>query len=81
MLAAADLVLVMSEGQRRAVATLAPEALGKTMLLGRWLEGGQGLEIPDPYRRPREVFEQVHGLLKQATAVWAKRLQRPGSPG
>ena len=74
MLQAADLILVMSEGQRHAVADLAPAALGKTMLLGKWLDGGKGREIPDPYRKSREAFEHVHGLLREATAAWVKRL-------
>ncbi|WP_445004364.1 low molecular weight protein-tyrosine-phosphatase [Halomonas mongoliensis] len=74
MLGDADLVLVMSPGQRRAIADLAPEALGKTMLLGKWLDGGKGVDIPDPYRKSREVFEHVHGLLRDASAEWARRL-------
>ena len=74
MLQAADLVLVMSDGQRRAIADLAPEALGKTMTLGKWLDGGQGKEIPDPYRKSRGAFEHVHRLLKEATQAWAARL-------
>ncbi|PRY66010.1 low molecular weight protein-tyrosine-phosphatase [Halomonas ventosae] len=74
MLQAADLILVMSEGQRHAVADLAPEALGKTMLLGRWLDGGKGREIPDPYRKSPQAFEHVHQLLHQAVVRWATRL-------
>ena len=74
MLGAADLVLVMSEGQRRAVGDLVPAALGKTLLLGRWLNDGQGREIPDPYRRDNEVFKAVHEMLHEACESWAKRL-------
>ncbi|WNK20108.1 low molecular weight phosphotyrosine protein phosphatase [Halomonas piscis] len=74
MLHAADLVLVMSERQRRAVGELAPEALGKTLLLGRWLDNGRGREIPDPYRKSTEAFKHVHELLREATAAWAARL-------
>ena len=74
MLQTVDLVLVMSDGQRRAVGELAPEALGKTMLLGRWLDDGQGRDIPDPYRKSRDAFVHVHGLLREATGEWAKRL-------
>lgn len=74
MLQAADLILVMSEGQRRAVGEQVPAALGKTMLVGKWLDGGHGREIPDPYRKSHEVFEHVHQLLKDATAAWATRL-------
>ncbi|PXX95622.1 low molecular weight protein-tyrosine-phosphatase [Halomonas sp. LBP4] len=74
MLDAADLILVMSEGQRRAAADLVPAAMGKTLLLGRWLDGGKGREIPDPYRRDAEVFRAVHGLLREASESWARRL-------
>lgn len=74
MLQAAELILVMSDGQRRAVADLAPAALGKTMTLGKWLDDGKGRDIPDPYRKSREAFEHVHELLSKATDAWAKRL-------
>lgn len=72
ILASADLVLVMSHGQRRAIGDIAPEAMGKTMTLGKWLPGDP--DIPDPYRKSREAFEHVHGLLKEATQAWAARL-------
>ena len=74
MLQSADLILVMSEGQRLAIGEMAPAALGKTMLIGRWLDGGKGLEIPDPYRKSREAFEHVHRMLKEATASWAAKI-------
>ncbi len=74
MIQEADLILVMSEGQRRAVGQQAPQALGKTLLLGRWLDGGKGRDIPDPYRKNVEIFEHVHGLLKDAVLGWAEKL-------
>ncbi|MEC9481695.1 MAG: low molecular weight protein-tyrosine-phosphatase [Halomonas sp.] len=74
MLQRADLVLVMSEAQRRMVGEISPVALGKTMLFGRWLEGGKGKEIPDPYRKSPEAFAHVHRLLVQAAEAWAARL-------
>lgn len=74
MIQEADLILVMTEGQRRAVGKQSPQALGKTLLLGRWLEGGQGRDIPDPYRKTIEVFEHVHALLKEAAHSWAEKL-------
>lgn len=72
MLLRADLVLVMSEGQRQAVARLAPSATGKTMLFGRWL--GQGEDIPDPYRKSPEAFQHVHRQLVRAADSWANKL-------
>lgn len=74
MVRRADLVLVMSEGQRLAVSELVPEALGKTLLLGHWLEESQRRQVPDPYRKSRQVFEEVHELLRLATDRWATRL-------
>ncbi|RTR00153.1 low molecular weight protein-tyrosine-phosphatase [Halomonas nitroreducens] len=72
MLRAADLVLVMTENQRWEVSHLDAASLGKTMLLGRWLEGHQ--EIPDPHRRSPEVYRQVHQLLVKAVASWQGKL-------
>lgn len=74
ILRGADLVLVMSDGQRLAVGQMDPAALGKTMLLGRWLDNGKGREIPDPYRKSSEAFEHVHQLLAQATDSWVGKL-------
>lgn len=73
MLRQVDLVLVMSEGQRRAVGELSPAALGKTMLLGHWLTQGDK-DIPDPYRKSDEVFKHVHQRLRQSVDAWAAKL-------
>ncbi|MDR5899524.1 low molecular weight phosphotyrosine protein phosphatase [Halomonas vilamensis] len=74
MIQEADLILVMTERQRRAVGQQAPQALGKTLLLGRWLDSGKGQNIPDPYRKSTEVFEHIHMLLKDASLAWAEKL-------
>lgn len=74
MLQAADLVLVMSDGQRRAIADMSPEVLGKTLRLGQWLENGQGKDIPDPYQKSQEAFDYVHRLMDDATRAWASKL-------
>jgi protein-tyrosine phosphatase len=73
MLQNAELILVMSEGQRRAIGEMAPAALGKTMLIGRWLDSSGGVEIPDPYRKSRGAFEHVHRILKEATDSWVAK--------
>jgi protein-tyrosine phosphatase len=77
MIESADLVLVMSEGQRRHIGELSPAAIGKTMLFGRWLPDGsiQGYEIPDPYRKSREAFVHVHQLLICAADTWRAKLR------
>lgn len=71
MLQSADLILVMSEGQRHAVAERYPAALGKTMLFTRWIGGG---EVPDPYRKSEDAFEHVHRLLVQAADAWIGKM-------
>lgn len=74
LLAEADLVLVMSDDQRREIASRWPSVLGKTMRLGHWLEQGNGQDIPDPYRRSDAIFLQVHDLIGRATREWVGRL-------
>ncbi|MDI5921009.1 low molecular weight protein-tyrosine-phosphatase [Halomonas sp. LR5S13] len=75
MISGADIVLVMSDGQRQAVGELVPEALGKSMLLGHWLGERQERQIPDPYRKSTAVFEEVHRLLREACSAWSTRLR------
>ncbi|WP_252109650.1 MULTISPECIES: low molecular weight protein-tyrosine-phosphatase [unclassified Halomonas] len=74
MLDRADLILVMSDQQRLAVAELSSAALGKTMRLGQWLENGRGKDIPDPYRKSAEIFQHVHQLMDQAVQAWVSKL-------
>ena len=66
-----DLILVMEKGHVEAVTNIAPEARGKTMLLGQWI--GQR-DIPDPYRQSREAFEHSLNLVEQAAQAWAAKL-------
>ncbi len=73
-LAWADLVLVMTDGQRQALAKRWPEARGKTLLMGKWLDQRESPDIPDPYHKSTEVFEHVHRLLREATRLWVERL-------
>lgn len=77
MVKEADLLLVMSEGQRMALASQFPAATGKTMRFGRWLSGEEsnGADIPDPYRRDEEVFIRVHERLNEAARAWLPRLR------
>lgn len=77
MLSEADLILVMSEGQRQAVGRMAPEALGKTMRLGHWVRGpggAVGTDIADPFRKSQEFFELIHGQLEAAVQSWLPKL-------
>ncbi|HBT5241625.1 TPA: protein tyrosine phosphatase [Klebsiella quasipneumoniae] len=66
-----DVILVMEQRQIEHVCRIAPEARGKTLLLGHWL-GAK--EIPDPYRKSDEAFESVYQLIDQCCQNWAEKL-------
>lgn len=68
-----DLILVMEKRHIEQVNRIDPAARGKTMLLGHWLNHQ---EIADPYRKSREAFEEVYGLLENATQKWVNVLSR-----
>ena len=69
--AANDLILVMEPQHVRDIASNFPQASGKTLLIGKWI---QVEEIPDPHRQQREAFEHAYELLEQACTSWIKRL-------
>lgn len=66
-----DLILVMERHHIEQITKISPEARGKTMLIGHWLDGA---EIPDPYRKSMESFEYVYQLLDQACNSWVSKL-------
>ena len=67
----ADLILVMESGHRRVIDDNEPTARGKVFRLGEW----QDLEIPDPYRQPRDAFEAALEKIDKSIADWVKRLK------
>lgn len=71
MIDAADIVLVMKKAQILAVHALAPNAVGKTFLLGKWLGA---VDIPDPFQRRQEQFEHVYRMIELAVESWCAHL-------
>jgi len=71
ILGAADLVLTMERKHVRRIAEIAPQASGKTFLLGKWQ---QEREIPDPYRQQRPAFEHVYKLMAEGVESWVRHL-------
>jgi protein-tyrosine phosphatase len=69
--AAHDLILTMEPGHRREIINVSPELSGKVMQFDHW-QGGKG--IADPYRRSRQVHEDVFALIDVAASAWAERL-------
>ncbi|EPI5148970.1 protein tyrosine phosphatase [Klebsiella pneumoniae] len=67
-----ELILVMEKNHIEQISNIAPEARGKTMLFGHWLEQRN---IPDPYRKSEEAFASVFKLIEQSALLWAEKLK------
>ena len=70
MVSAADLILVMEHGHKKAIDGLDQAARGKVQRLGEW----QDMEISDPYRQPKEVFADALQDIEDGVADWVERL-------
>jgi len=62
-----ELILAMSDENREQIYRIAPEARGKVMLIGKWLDDA---EIPDPYKQSKRVQEEAYQLVDLATQSW-----------
>lgn len=71
MCQAYHLILVMEQPHIAAVCEIAPEARGKVMLLGHWLNQQ---EIADPFRRSEEMYQHVFKLIHKAAHSWLEKL-------
>jgi protein-tyrosine phosphatase len=70
-----DLILVMDERQKRECERLVPSARGRVYLLGQW-QPPSFREIPDPFQRGAEAFQQAFAQIQQSVADWIPRLIR-----
>lgn len=70
---AADLILVMDRQAKQRIEAMEPSARGKVYRLGEW----QGVDIPDPYRQPPEVFQGSFELIRRSVDDWAAKLPPP----
>lgn len=71
LIGSADLVLAMDQRQLSAIHAIAPQARGKTFLLGRWIGNA---DIADPYGQPRTMFEDTFTRIQRAVNAWVQRL-------
>ncbi len=67
MIDSACLVIVMEKYHYGAVVDLRPSAVGKTVMMGKFLDGHEEIEIPDPYGGSREGFIKAVKTLKAAS--------------
>ena len=65
-----DLVLTMETGHVKAIENMVPSAKGRVYRLGKWGD----YDIPDPYQKPREAFEEALHLLEQSMKEWQQRI-------
>lgn len=70
----ADLILVMEAAQKAELERQFPLARGKVFRLGHY----RGFDIADPYRQPREAFEEAWAAIAQGVADWVPRIRRLG---
>lgn len=68
-----DLILVMEKSHRNEIARRMPQLVGRTMLFGQWIDGGA--DVPDPYKRPREMHDRTVSLIQRAGDEWIARLK------
>jgi protein-tyrosine phosphatase len=71
MVRAADLVLVMESGHKRAIDDADPTARGKVHRLGEW----QDKDIDDPYRQPKEAFADALEDIKTGVSLWTEKIK------
>jgi len=67
----ADLILVMETSQKKTLESSEPSARGRVYRLGEWGD----FDVPDPYKRPEEAFEQALMLISQGVSEWIPKLR------
>jgi len=67
---ASDLILVMESAHKRAIGEEDSSARGKIYRICE----RQDKDIPDPFRQPREAFEEALRLIEQGVQDWVERI-------
>lgn len=67
---AAELILVMEQWQKQDLERNIPQIKGRVFRLGHW----QNLDIVDPYRHGRDVFEQSLTAIEKGINSWIEIL-------
>lgn len=66
----ADIIFTMDLEQQKYVEKKFPSLRGRTHRLGKW----SGFDVPDPFQRPRIIFEQALALIEQGVDEWYRTL-------
>lgn len=70
IVAESELIITMETWQQRKVEEQFPFARGRVFAIGKWSQ----LEIADPYKKPREAFEEAFSGIQKAYADWLEFL-------
>lgn len=65
-----DLILTMTADQQKQVEHGYPSTCGRVHRLGKW----GCYDVPDPFQRPKLVFEQALALIEQGVDEWYRTL-------
>lgn len=76
---AAELILVMDQGQKRACEHLVPSVRGRVFLLGQWLPQAEQA-IPDPIGGAPADHGRAYDLIQRCIGPWAARLAPRRNP-
>jgi protein-tyrosine phosphatase len=72
---AADLILVMDEGQKEACQRIAPSVRGRVFLLGHW-RPSSARAVADPFQKGAERFQDTLQHISLCVADWLAHLIR-----
>jgi protein-tyrosine phosphatase len=67
-----DVILVMESSHVQMLRQRVPTAVGKVFRLGHV----DGFDVTDPYRQPREAFDESWLAIEQGVNAWVPRLRR-----
>lgn len=67
---ASELILTMNTEQQQQLEKQYPSARGRAHRIGKWGK----FDVPDPYQRPRTIFEQALALIDQGVDEWYRKL-------
>jgi protein-tyrosine phosphatase len=70
MLLTSDIIFTMSTRQQDDIEIMMPSLRGRIYRLGNW----GGYDVPDPYQRPIEAFDQALTLIEQGIEDWFAKL-------
>ncbi len=65
-----ELILTMTLDQQQQIEQQFPSTKGRVHRLGKW----GGFDVPDPFQRPRVIYEQALALIEQGVDEWYRTL-------